>query len=178
MIIQPLSHSVQRILKHCTTDRTDKAQKKRKHITAMLGSIAVPVLSGLAVGIVFIVLFSTVGTNSLVYYPRYDFPRYDLGDKDELVSKFSEYFAREPDNAVKIGNGGYVGRIDHAIDVHAYPLIADYDSKNHGTLRIFTYRDEVRVQAVSIQWRTHGEPELVNAIDLVVSGIADNTIPD
>ena len=163
MIIQPLSHSVQRILKHCTTDRTDKAQKKRKHITAMLGSIAVPVLSGLAVGIVFIVLFSTVGTNSLVYYPRYDFPRYDLGDKDELVSKFSEYFAREPDNAVKIGNGGYVGRIDHAIDVHAYPLIADYDSKNHGTLRIFTYRDEVRVQAVSIQWRTHGEPELVNA---------------
>lgn len=143
----------------------------------MAGSSGAPVIAGLAAGIAFIVLFSTMSTSAFVYYPRYHFPRYDLGDKDELVSKLSEYFAREPNNAVRVEKGGFVGRVDY-IDIYAYQLIADYDSKNHGALQIFTYRDEVRVQAVGIKWRTHGEPELVNAKNLMVSGIADNTIPD
>lgn len=145
------------------------SEDARKAVTSIT-----PIIAGLAVGSAFIVMFSTIGTTALSHY----YPRYDLGAKDELISKLSEYFGREPANAVKIGNGYYYSLFDGVHDLYAYGLIANYDSKDHGTLRIWTYHNDMKVQAISIDWRTHGEPNLLNAEDLMVSGIADLTIPD
>lgn len=139
---------------------------------------ALPIFAGLGSGIAFIILFSTIGTSALSLYSHYS--QYNLGTtKDELVSRLSEYFSREPDNAVRITHEyRYDATLyDGVHDLYAYGLVADYDSKDHGTLRIFTYHNELNVQAVSIQWITR-EPKLQNATDLMVSGIADNTIPD
>jgi hypothetical protein len=140
-----------------------------------LNSEITPIVAGLAVGIAFIVLFSTIGTSAISHYTRYD-----LGTKDELISKLSEYLAREPGNAVKIPRTHYsdASIYDGVHDVYGSPLISEYDQKEHGTLRIFTYHNDTRVQSVSVTWQTRDQPYLVSARDLLISALADNTIPD
>ena len=143
----------------------------------MANGSAAPVTAGLAVGIAFIILFSTVGTNVLSHYPRYN-----LGEKDELVSRLSEYFGRESDNAaavVRITNGTYYdASLAGGQDIYAYGLAAEHDDKAHGVMRIVTYPNEMRVHMISIEWRHNGDPNLRDAADLMASGIADYAIPD
>jgi hypothetical protein len=140
-----------------------------------VAGIAPAIIAGLVIGTVFVILFSTLGTSALSHYSRYD-----LGTKDELVSRLSEYLSREPENATKIGKLHYndASIYDGVHDVYGTSLISEYDNRDHGTLRIFTYHNDTRVQSISIEWRTNDQPYLVNARDLIVSAIADNTIPD
>ncbi|MGI0019474.1 MAG: hypothetical protein ACREAY_03275 [Nitrososphaera sp.] len=139
----------------------------------MAKTSALPVFLGLASGIALIALFSTMGTSALSNYPQHS-----LGTKDVLVSKLFEYFSREPDNAVRMKNEFYYNTSLFDGGLYGYGLIADHDSKNHGSMSISTYHDRIRVRDITIRWEHDGDPALRNAGDLMASGIADLTIPD
>ncbi|MGH9992879.1 MAG: hypothetical protein ACREBU_05815 [Nitrososphaera sp.] len=104
----------------------------------------------------------------------FNYPPYHLGVKEQLLSDLGEYFGREPDSAVRIGeefpNPAVYERS------YRYELISTKDSKSHGNLTLSTYDDKVMDVTV---WWTHGDDvDLRNSGDLIMSGIADNTIPD
>jgi hypothetical protein len=132
-----------------------------------------PAFLGLASGTAFIVLFSTIGTSALSNYPQYS-----LGMKDELVPKLFEYFGREPDNAVRMENEYYYNTAVFDGGLYGYGLIAEHDSKNHGSMSVSTFHDQLRVRDITIRWEHDGDPTLQKAGDLMVSGIADLTMPD
>ncbi len=107
----------------------------------------------------------------------FNYPRYDLGAKDELISKLSEYLSREPDNAVRLVNETH-SVLQGDQEIYSYDLVAAHDSKAHGKLIIGTYYQENKVWKINVKWEHRGDPNLLNASELIVSAITDNAIPE
>ncbi|HEY7734243.1 MAG TPA: hypothetical protein VIB07_05565 [Nitrososphaera sp.] len=118
---------------------------------------AVAVIAGVAV----------VGT----LFPR---PVYHLGEKEQLLSDLKEYFAREQDVGVQVGNEQPFPQGGN--DSSRYELTANHDSLVHGNLTISTWNG--MVIDVTLRWFHGGDENLMRSGELIISGIADNTITD
>lgn len=101
-------------------------------------------------------------------------PSYQLGDKEVLLSDLREYFSREPEVGVTIGNENPYPPGGNSSS--RYELIANYDFQIHGNLTTSTWNG--KVMDVTLLWKHGGNKDLIRSGELMMSGIVDNTIPD
>lgn len=123
--------------------------------------------------VVLVVIAGVVAALAALGWQNMTLPRYHLGTKEELVSKLSEYFDREPNIGVKIMNETI--RVDVG-QVYRYDLVANSDKQSHGWMELRP--NQGRVQDIVLVWIHNSDQKLLDSGYLMLSGVADITIPD
>jgi hypothetical protein len=101
-------------------------------------------------------------------------PSHDLGHKDVLISDLRQYTGREDETAVLLANEQQRG--NGTLQLFRYDLISVKDQKEHGNI-LFVVRNN-SVMSVGVDWRYGNDTVLQESGDLILSAVADITIPD
>jgi hypothetical protein len=101
-------------------------------------------------------------------------PSQDLGHKDVLISDLRQYLGREDETAVLLANEQQRG--NGTLQLFRYDLISVKDQKEHGNI-LFVVRNN-SVMSVGVDWRYGNDTVLQDSGDLILSAVADITIPD
>jgi hypothetical protein len=101
-------------------------------------------------------------------------PSHDLGHKDVLISDLRQYLGREDETAVLLANEQQRG--NGTLQLFRYDLISVKDQKEHGNI-LFVVRNN-SVMSVGVDWRYGNDTVLQESGDLILSAVADITIPD
>src|SRR2546428_5491175 len=122
--------------------------------------------------IVLIIIAGVIASMAVVGW-QISIPRYHLGTKEGLVSNLSEFFSRNSTISVTITNE--TSRNDAGI-VYRYDLISNIDKQRHGWMEIRPWNGKILYLAMA--WNASHNRLLLDSGYVMLSGIADNTIPD